>query len=72
MILGSLSGLRASRCALHGIDHFMALTASAPPSVKSHSQFLEGPVMVSGNLDRSNIFMSASPIMSIYVGRFTF
>lgn len=50
---------------------FMALTASAPPSVLSEvssSLFLIDPVVVLGDLDRKNIFMSASPIKSLNVG----
>lgn len=49
---------------------FMALTASAPPSVQSEissSLFLVHPVVVSRNLDRRNIFLSASPIKSLNV-----
>lgn len=50
---------------------FMALTASAPPSVQSEissSLFLVDPVVVLGDLDRKNIFISASPIKSLNVG----
>ena len=60
-----LGGLRA----LVGAP-FMALTASAPPSVRSEitsSLFLVDPVIVSQDLDRRNIFMSASPIKSLNV-----
>lgn len=49
---------------------FMALTASAPSSVQSDissSLFLTDPVVVSGSLDRKNIFISASPIKSVNV-----
>ena len=50
---------------------FMALTASAPPLVQSEissSLFLVDPVMVLGDLDRKNIYISASPIKSLNVG----
>ena len=52
---------------------FMALTASAPPSTQADifsSLFLINPVVVSGELDRRNIFMSASPIKGVNVGSF--
>ena len=60
-----LGGLRAL------IDApFMALTASVPPSIRSEilsSLFLTDPVVVSQDLDRRNIFLSASPIKSVNV-----
>ena len=49
---------------------FMALTASAPSNVQStivESLQLDNPVYVSGNLDRPNIYMSATPITSLIV-----
>lgn len=49
---------------------FMALTASAPSNVQSTivaSLQLDNPVYVSGNLDRPNIYMSATPITSLIV-----
>ena len=48
---------------------FMAPTASAPPAVQSEiisSLFLVNPV--SCDLNRRNIFISASPIRSLDVG----
>lgn len=61
-----LGGLRA-----HLDVPFMALTASAPTAVQSEvssSLFMIDPVVVSGDLDRKNIFLSASPIKSVNVG----
>lgn len=61
----SLGGLRAL------IDvPFMALTASAPPSIRSEifsSLYLSNPAVVSQALDRKNIFISASPIKGLNV-----
>ena len=50
---------------------FMALTASAPSTVQSEiisSLHLVDPVIVSGDLNRRNIFISASAIKSSDVG----
>lgn len=52
----------------------MALTASAPPAVQAEiisSLYLISPVIVSGDLNRKNIFFSASPIKSLDVGTMT-
>ena len=60
-----LGGLRALTDA-----PFMALSASAPPSVRleiSSILFLIEPVVVSRDLNRRNIFLSASPIRSVNV-----
>lgn len=49
---------------------FMALTASAPPLVQSEiisSLFLSALVEVNCDLNRKNIFISASPIRSLDV-----
>ena len=61
-----VGGLRASFDA-----PFMALTASAPPAVQSDiiaSLFLTDPAVVSQDLNRRNVFISASPIRSLDVG----
>lgn len=53
----------------------MALTASAPPSVQASiidSLHLRNPVVVAGDLDRRNIFISASDIKSIDVGAISY
>lgn len=50
---------------------FVALTASAPKSVQSDvisSLHLVDPVIVSGDLNRKNIFISTSIIRSLDVG----
>lgn len=50
---------------------FMALTASAPPRVQAEiitSLYLVNPIIVSCDLNRKNIFISASPIRSLDVG----
>lgn len=63
---GKIGGLRALTEA-----PFMALTASAPPSVRSRiimSLHLKEPVIISGDLNRRNIFISASVIRSLDVG----
>lgn len=47
---------------------FMALTATASPHSKSviiESLHLNSPVVVAGNINRPNIFLSASPISRI-------
>ena len=52
---------------------FMALTASAPPSVESEiisSLHLVEPVIVSHDLNRRNIFISASVIKSLNVRKY--
>ena len=49
---------------------FMALTASAPPSVQSniiHTLHLTSPEIVSCCIDRPNIYLSVSPICSLHV-----
>ena len=49
---------------------FMAVTASAPPSVQSEitaSLYLSSPIVVSCDLNRPNIFLSVSPIKSLDV-----
>ena len=49
---------------------FIALTASAPPSIRAsivESLHLNNPVYVEGNLDRPNIYMSASSIKGVNV-----
>lgn len=50
---------------------FMALTASAPPVVLEEimsALFFSAPVTVTCNLNRRNIFVSASPVKSLDVG----
>ena len=60
-----LGGLRALTDA-----PVMALTASAPADVQSfESLHFKEPVIV---LDRSNIFLSASPIKSVNVSRIVY
>ena len=54
---------------------FMALTASAPTVVESdviHSLHLSSPTIVSINLDRPNIYISASPLCSLCVSTYTY
>ena len=49
---------------------FMALMASAPPSVQSsiiHTLHLASPEIVSCCIDRPNIYLSVSPICSLRV-----
>ena len=49
---------------------FMALTASAPPSVQSniiHTLHLTSPEIVSCCIDRPNIYLSVSPVCSLHV-----
>lgn len=63
-----LGGLRA----LTSVP-FMALTATASPKSKSEiieSLNLEKPVIVTGLLNRPNIFLSASPISRLSVSQF--
>ena len=53
---------------------FMALTASAPPTVQAEiisSLFMVDPVIVSCDLNRKNVFISASPIRSLDVRKMT-
>ena len=60
-----IGGLRALTCV-----PFMALTASAPPDVRStivSSLHLNNPVYVEGSLDRPNIYMSVSTIKGVNV-----
>lgn len=48
----------------------MALTASAPPDIQATivtSLQLDNPVYVNGDLDRPNMYMSATPITSLNV-----
>ena len=49
---------------------FMALTASAPPSIEAKiisSLYLSSPVVVSCDLNRPNIFLSVSQIKAMSV-----
>ena len=49
---------------------FLALTASAPPDIQATivtSLQLDNPGYINGNLDRPNIYMSATPITSLNV-----
>ena len=51
---------------------FMALTASAPPIIQSEiisSLFMITPIVVTCDINRKNIFFSASPTRSLDVGR---